>query len=142
MKDHREQKRIELEQVVPVEQWQVYRRVIKEIRAAQIPFALGGALALGVYTGKFRNTKDLDQYVVKRDRQAMIAAMQRAGLTDFYGNVPYDRKWIYRAHDDGIIVDTIWAMANHHADVDERWISAGPQIELGGEILCVLPPEE
>jgi hypothetical protein len=127
---------------LPGEQWIIYDRVLSEAEAAGIPFALGGAVALGAYTGTWRNTKDMDLYILPRDRERMIAALTRAGLDDLYPEAPYDPKWIYRGHVDDCIVDTIWAMANGRAEVDEQWLTRGPQLNAHGHVCPVLPPEE
>jgi hypothetical protein len=127
---------------IPDSEWSVYRRVIQEARAERIPFAFGGAFATAVYTGELRNTKDFDFYVLPEDREPMIAAISRAGLGDHYDRLPYDRSWIYRASQDEIIVDAIWAMANQRAQVDPRWLSHGPEVTIRGEQLRAIPIEE
>jgi hypothetical protein len=38
------------------------------------------------------------------------------------------------------MVDIIWAMANHHSDVDEFWMS-GPEVDVRGRMLRVIPAE-
>jgi hypothetical protein len=121
-------------------EWRVYRMVIDEAQKRGIRFALGGAFAVAVYTGYWRNTKDLDLYVLPEYRDRMIAVVQDAGLRDYYDENPYDRWWIYRGHQGDIIVDTMWAMANHRAQIDELWMS-GPEIELRGYRMRVLPVE-
>jgi hypothetical protein len=123
-------------------EWEVYRRVMEEARAAGVRFAFGGAFATGVYTGDLRNTKDFDFYILPEQRDAMIEATRRAGLRDYYDTLPYDRAWIYRASTEGIIVDTIWAMANLRTKVEERWISAGPEVRLRGELIRAIPIED
>jgi hypothetical protein len=123
-------------------EWEVYRRVMEEARSAGVRFAFGGAFATGVYTGDLRNTKDFDFYILPQQRDAMIQATRRAGLHDHYDTLPYDRAWIYRASIDGIIVDTIWAMANLRTEVGERWISAGPPVKLRGEFIRAIPIED
>ena len=123
-------------------EWEVYHRVIREARASGVRFAFGGAFATAVYTGHLRNTKDFDFYVRPDQREAMIEATRRAGLHDHFDRLPYDRSWIYRASTDGIIVDTIWAMANLRTRVDERWLSAGPIVALRGELLHAIPIED
>src|SRR3954466_8880212 len=45
------------------DQWRIYKRVIDEVTRRNIPFALGGAVAFGTYTGRWRNTKDMDLYI-------------------------------------------------------------------------------
>jgi hypothetical protein len=120
--------------------WSIYERVIDEALAARVPFALGGAIGLATYTNAWRNTKDLDLFVLPRHRRRMIDIVTKAGLTDYYEKLPYDRRWIYRAHTGGIIVDTIWAMANRRAQVDQWWLS-GPSVEIRGRRVKVVSAE-
>jgi Uncharacterised nucleotidyltransferase len=127
---------------IPAEEWRVYQRVIREARADGIQFAFGGAFATAVYTGELRNTKDFDFYVAPADREPMIQAMERAGLTDHFPRLAYDRRWIYRASEGDIIVDVIWAMANQRALVDDRWLHRGPEVNILGERLQAIPVEE
>ena len=41
-----------------------------------------------------------------------------------------------------MIVDVIWAMANHRTDVDREWLTRGPLVEFGDTHIRVVPPEE
>ena len=125
---------------IPERQWRIYSSVIEGAQELGIPFALGGAFAVATYTGHWRNTKDLDLYVLPQHRQRMIQVIHKVGLRDYYDDKPYDRWWIYRAHSGQTIVDTIWATANHRAQIDGLWMS-GPEIKLRGYVLNVLPPE-
>jgi hypothetical protein len=125
---------------VPERQWRVYRSVIEGAQKLGIPFALGGAFAVATYTGYWRNTKDLDLYVLPQYRERMIHVTKAIGLQDYYEEKPYDRWWIYRSHAGDTIVDIIWAMANHRAQIDELWMS-GPEVELRGYALKALPAE-
>lgn len=130
------------ENVITPEQWAVYSLVIDRAQLEGVRFALGGGLALGFYTGSLRQSKDLDMYVVPEDREKMMEITRNCGLADYYDQVPYDRNWIYRCHQGDVIVDTIWAMANRRATVDERWIATGPHVFLFGQEFKVIPPEE
>jgi hypothetical protein len=123
-------------------EWQVYRRVMDEAERAGVRFAFGGAFATAVYTGDLRNTKDFDFYILPRDREAMVGAITRTGLKDYYERLPYDRQWIYRASTGDVIVDAIWAMANQRAQVDEDWLSGGPEVTIRGERLRAIAIEE
>ncbi len=127
---------------IPDEQWSTYSQVLRAAQHEGIPFALGGAFALAVYTGRWRNTKDLDLYLLPEDRERMIKLLTRLGLEDLHDRLPYDRAWIYRAISGDSIVDIIWAMANLRAEVDTRWVSQGPTIDLRGIPCRVLPVEE
>jgi hypothetical protein len=126
--------------LIPGDQWQIYTRVIEAATDARIPFALGGAFALAAHTGRWRNTKDLDIYVLPECRDQMIALTEKLGLQDYYERVPYDRWWIYRSTTGDTIVDIIWAMANHRAQIDELWLS-GPRVAMRGLEVKMLPAE-
>ncbi|HEY1339879.1 MAG TPA: hypothetical protein VGF59_20345 [Bryobacteraceae bacterium] len=126
--------------LIPEREWEVYHRVIEEAEARELPFAVGGAFAMATYTGYWRNTKDLDLYVLPRHRERMIEMLGALGLKDYYDVKPYDRWWIYRAHNDETIVDAIWAMANHRQEIDELWMS-GPEVNMRGCRVKALPAE-
>ncbi len=123
-------------------QEEIYCRVISEANARGLRFAIGGGFAVNAYTGLQRNTKDLDIYVTPADREAMIETLSRAGMSDYYEKLPYDRRWIYRGYADGVIIDVIWAMANQVAQVDEAWLTRGAEAQFVGVQLRLLPPEE
>src|ERR1041385_5422288 len=124
------------------EDWEVYRAAIKTLLAAEIPFMLGGGFALATFTGRWRDTKDIDFYIHAYDAQAAVAALTRAGFADYYAQRAYDRKWIYRSTRSGVIVDIIWSMANQRAQVDDLWFQHASPILIRGEKLHVLPLEE
>jgi hypothetical protein len=124
------------------EQWATYRDAIQALRAAGIRFLLGGGFALATYIGRWRNTKDIDFYIMHEDRDKAVAALTKAGFGDLFSQMPYDRKWIYRSTRDGLIVDIIWAMANQRAQADEFWFQRAPAATVRGEALAVVPMEE
>jgi hypothetical protein len=121
-------------------QWALYGQVLDRAMDLQIPFAIGGGFAVSNYTGRPRDTKDLDIYVLPENRDAMIAVLTELGLVDYFDTKPYDRWWIYRGTRDGFIVDIIWAMANHRQQIDDLWMS-GPFGEMAGRRVKVLPAE-
>jgi hypothetical protein len=129
-------------ETISQEQWSVYQRVIAGSQAAGLRFAIGGGLAVGFYTGLWRESKDIDFYVLREDAGTLQKILTEAGLVDYYDQLPYDRAWIYRSIQDKIIVDVIWSMANHKNDVDETWIMCGPEVTIGGETFRLVPPEE
>src|SRR5262245_13777148 len=53
--------------------WQIYRAAIEALRAAGIPFLLGGGFALATFIGRWRDTKDIDFYIRPKARRAAIA---------------------------------------------------------------------
>lgn len=127
---------------ISAEQWEIYRTAIETVRGAGIPFMLGGGFALATFTGRWRDTKDIDFYIKPEDRDATVAALSAAGFDDLFDRLPYDRKWIYRSTKQDVIVDIIWSMANQRAQVDEVWFERAGRVVLRQEKLLVLPREE
>ncbi len=124
------------------EEWALYQTVIRTVRSAGHRFVLGGAFALATYTGQYRNTKDLDLFILPETRDAIVELLTQCGLQDYYDEEPYDRGWIYRAVCEGTIVDVIWTTANRHGTVDEAWLTRGPEIEIRGERVRIMPVED
>ena len=133
---------VDWDSLIPPEQWEVYRCVLDRATAEGLEFALGGGLAIGLYTGKPRNTKDLDIYINPSDRDRVVQMMTDCGLLDYFDKKPYDRAWIYRGYQDDTIVDAIWAMANKRTTVDDIWLKDGAMIKMFDKHIRVIPAEE
>ena len=127
---------------VPETEWSVYSVAIHALRNAGLKFMLGGGFAFAAFTGRWRDTKDIDFYIEPGDREAAAAVLAKAGFSDYYSRRAYDRKWIYRSTKSGVIVDLIWAMANQRAQVDGSWLARSACLTIRGETLPVLPIEE
>jgi len=123
-------------------EWEIYRAAMQALRDADVPFMLGGGFALATFTGRWRDTKDIDFYIHPRDRESVIAALTKAGLKDYYSRLAYDRKWIYRSTKANVIVDIILAMANQRAQVDDEWFKRANEVTIRSEKIKVIPPEE
>ena len=61
------------------EEWGLYRRAIEALRKSDLRFMLGGGFGLAAYTGRWRDTKDIDFYIHPADRDVAVAALTRAG---------------------------------------------------------------
>jgi hypothetical protein len=127
---------------IPEDQWRIYQQVIELFRKQGKRFSLGGAFALAAYTGCWRNTKDLDLYILPDDRDEMINLITSSGFQDYFDVLEYDRSWIFRAHQGDVIIDLIWAMANARVEVDELWLTEKVHVDVRGESLPVIPVEE
>src|ERR1051325_3267912 len=95
-------------ETVAEEDWHIYCLAIKALRREGVPFMLGGGFALATFTGRWRDTKDIDFYIHPRDRDRAAKALTEAGFKDYFETRAYDRKWIYRSTRSGVIVDIIW----------------------------------
>ena len=127
---------------IPPERWSIYSRVMEGATARGIPFALGGAFATATHTQRWRDTNDMDLYTLPEYREAMKQLIESIGLRDIYDEFPYHRDWTYRATVGSTIVEVIWTMRNHRADVDLPWLTRWGEIEARGVNFFVAPPEE
>src|SRR5262245_50223710 len=100
------------DRLVPDSEWAVYSIVLRAAQERRLPFALGGGFAFSTYAQRWRDTKDIDLYILQKDRDRFIQILNEYGFEDYHPREPYDRKWIYRGTRSGLIVDLIWAMAN------------------------------
>lgn len=132
----------EWSKIITEDQWRVYRQAIRAARKTNARFLLGGAFSLAGYTGRCRNTKDIDFFVLPSDKDRVVDALTKAGFDDYYTTLPYDRGWIYRATKNDVIVDTIWRTPNRRTEVDEEWFLRAKPIVLKNEELAILPAEE
>jgi hypothetical protein len=128
--------------MIPDREWVTYLRAIRGLRQKRIPFMLGGGFAQAVFTGRLRNTKDVDLYIDPGARDATVEVLSSAGFEDYFQQQSYVRNWIYRSHQSGVIVDVIWSMANQRAQVDSLWFERAGSVRLRGEKLAVVPVEE
>ena len=128
--------------LVPEDQWRILRLGATALEGAGVPFLIHGAMAMATYTGRWRNTKDLDFVVHPRQRETAIEAIRRAGFDDYYAQEAYDRSWIFRGVREGVILDLIWELPNHRVPIDEEWFRRGVPITLGGYAYVVVPAEE
>lgn len=129
-------------QLVPDEAWAAYREVLSRAQQLGIPFGLGGGFAYSYYVKRWRDTKDIDLYILPETRDTMVDVLGQAGFYDYYVKLAYDRRWIYRGYRDGLITDLIWAMANQRTQVDLEWLTRGPRIQIRDITLNVIPVEE
>jgi hypothetical protein len=128
--------------LISPQQWAICKRAIDALRAEKVDFLLGGAYGLALYTGRLRDTKDADFFILPEHAPRAAAALARAGFQDYYTKCPYDRRWIYRSELDNFIIDLIFRMANRRADIDEMWFQRANEITIHGDRLKVVPPEE
>lgn len=124
------------------EHWAVFKRGTAALEQAGIRYLLHGAMGLATYAGHWRNTKDVDVVVHATDRERGTEALRRAGFQDYHDQLAYDRSWIFRGANDGMLMDLIWALPNHRVEIDEEWFARSRPVQLRGETFAVVPPEE
>ena len=128
--------------LIPEEQWGIFCLGVTALEATGVPFLVHGALALGAYTGRWRNTKDVDVVVRAGDRERAVAALRRAGFEDYFDRLNYDRSWLFRGFKEDVIFDVIWDLPNHRVTIDDGWFERSRPFWLRGRLLAAVPAEE
>jgi Uncharacterised nucleotidyltransferase len=115
-----------------------YAQALQTLKDSSIPFLLGGAFALRVYTGIKRDTKDLDVFVHPRDFDRVQDLFASAG---FETEVRFPH-WLGKAHSGEHFVDIIFSSGNGLCAVDDLWFTYAGTATIFGAKVQVCPPEE
>ena len=115
-----------------------YRKALTVLTEAKVPFLVGGAYALGSYTGIIRVTKDFDLFVrpeaIYRVMDVLAAAGYRTELT-----FPH---WLGKAFHGQGFIDLIFSSGNGVAEVDDEWFENAVPAQLLGFDVQLCPVEE
>ncbi|HJT76684.1 MAG TPA: hypothetical protein VJ739_05735 [Gemmataceae bacterium] len=124
--------------VLSAETCAFYRRAIRLLRAADVPFLVGGAYALQRWTGIVRHTKDFDVFVRPDDAGRALDAFAAEG----YHTERTFPHWLGKVFDRDDFVDVIYSSGNGIATVDDVWFEQAVPGEVLGEQVLVCPVEE
>ncbi|HUS18412.1 MAG TPA: nucleotidyltransferase [Terriglobales bacterium] len=119
-------------------QQQMFVDAIKAMNDAGIPYAVSGAFALHEHTGIWRNTKDLDLFMLAKDVPRALKMLEGHG---YKGEVK-DPVWLAKAWRDGYYVDLITGMSNGVLRVDDSWMQRAIPANVVGVETRVLAAEE
>jgi hypothetical protein len=103
-----------------------------------VPFVVGGAYAYFEYTGIYRDTKDLDVFLRRRDLERAFVALEVSG----FRAEQVDPVWIGKAWRGEWFVDLIFSSGNGVAVVDDRWFEHARDAVVMGVEVRIAPPEE
>ena len=108
------------------------------LQDANVPFLLGGAYVVEVYSGVSRRSKDFDLYVRPRDVDAAMDALARAG----YKTEMTFPHWLAKAGRGRDYIDLIFRAGNGLCEVDDSWFERARDDELLGLHMKLSAPEE
>ena len=94
-----------------------YRRALRVLVAAEIPFLVGGAFAHACFTGIRRSTKDLDLFIRRQDYERIAALVHAEGWRT---DLAYPH-WLAKVHAGEDFIDLIFNSGNGLTPVDDRW---------------------
>ena len=111
---------------------------LRALAGSGVPFLVAGAYGFFEYTGIYRDTKDLDLFLRRRDLdqafQVLEGAAFRTELTD--------PGWIGKAYRGEWFVDLIFSSGNGVAVVDDLWFEHAREGRVMGVDVLLAPPEE
>lgn len=103
---------------LPEEEKQVFRKALRGLNSARVPYAIGGAFAVFHYCGIWRDTKDLDVFVTPEHKEKALEVLANLGYDTWTKHEP----WLAKATHDPYFVDIIYGLGNWMAPVDDVWI--------------------
>jgi hypothetical protein len=115
-----------------------YVQTMMALKAAQVPFMVGGAYAFARYTGIERYTKDLDIFVMPDDARRTLDVLAAEG---FACDLTFPH-WLGKAHCGEDFVDVIFSSGNAVARVDARWFHHAHHGVVLDQTVLLIPPEE
>lgn len=117
-----------LEEEVPPATAAFFRRALRLLVDAEVPFLVGGAFAHACFTGIRRSTKDLDLFLRREDYDRVAALAQREG---WRAELAYPH-WLAKVYAGEDFIDLIFNSGNGLTPVDDRWFRDNPQAEVLG----------
>ena len=127
-----------LEEEVPPATAAFFRRALRTLVQAQVPFLVGGAFAHACFTGIRRPTKDLDLFIYRGDYERVAALMQAQG---WRAELTYPH-WLAKVYAGADFIDLIFNSGNGLTPVDERWFKGNRQAEVLGVPVLIANMED
>lgn len=115
-----------------------YQDVMQLLERRRIKFLVGGAYALGYYTGLARDTKDFDLMLRPKDVPSALRACQNAGYAAGF----VFTHWLAKIWSANSFIDIIFRAGNGLSEVDDVWFSTAPATEIFGITAKIVPVEE
>jgi hypothetical protein len=122
---------------IPETEREVYREALQALNRAGIPYVVSGLYAINVYTGVYRETKDLDLLLEPTVVVDAAVALKAEG----FRTVLEEPHWLAKGLK-GAQVDLIFGMANGIGFIDEDWYAHSRPAILAATPVRVAPPEE
>ncbi len=116
----------------------LYIKVLNITAKSQIPFMLGGGMAVYKYTNIRRPTKDLDLFCKAGDYPKILTVLRDSAVTVRV----LDERWLAQATEAKHHVDIVFSSPSAITTVDDSWFEHAGTIELFGIKVKIIPREE
>lgn len=111
------------------------KRAAGALHDAEVPFLLGGGMAIWARGGP-ATSHDLDFMVQPKDAERALEALDTAGMR----TEKPPEGWLYKAWDGDVLVDLIFAPVGEH--VDEAMFARGEELEVNAVPMLVMSIED
>jgi hypothetical protein len=123
---------------IPESEREVYKRALRALNSAGVPYVVAGMYAVFEHTGIYRQSKDLDVFV---EPIHVIGAMRTLKDAGFRACLTQGH-WLAKAFDGEHFVDVIFGMGNGLALIDQDWYRYSRPAILAATPVRIAPPEE
>ena len=123
---------------IPENERVVYRKALRALNRAGVPYIVSGLYAIYEYTGIYRKTKDLDLFFEPSVLVDAARVLRDEGFTTYLEQ----SHWLAKARMEGQQIDLIYGMGNGLALIDAAWHKHSRAGILAGEPIRVAPPED
>ena len=123
---------------IPEEEREIYKRALRILNEAGVPYVVAGAYAIYEHTGIYRKTTDLDLFV---EPSQVVPAMRALKAGGFKTKLAQSH-WLAKAIDEPFFVDIIFGMGNGLALIDPDWYRHSTPAILAATPVRVAPAEE
>lgn len=123
---------------IPEDEREIYKRALRTLNEAGVPYVVAGAYAIYEHTGIYRKTTDLDLFVEPSQVVPAMTALRAGGFRTKLAQ----SHWLAKAIDDPFFVDIIYGMGNGLALIDPDWYRHSTPAILAATPVRVAPAEE
>jgi hypothetical protein len=123
---------------IPESEREVYKRALRALNSAGVPYVVAGMYAVFEHTGIYRKSKDLDVFV---EPMHVIGAMRTLKDAGFRACLVQGH-WLAKAFDGEHFIDVIFGMGNGLALIDRDWYRFSRPAILAATPVRMAPPEE
>jgi hypothetical protein len=124
--------------ILKVEEEEVFRKSLRVLNQIGIPYAVGSAFARHIYTGIWRETKDLDVFVRPEDLKRALDALREAG----FETEVLVQHWLAKARKKKHTIDLIFGAGHGQFSVDDKFFQNSIRREIVGVETYLVPVEE
>src|SRR5690606_22938784 len=115
-----------------------FGNALQLLSQSDIPFLVGGGLALRQYTGIIRDLKDLDLFCKAGDYPRILGFFAEQGFQTELTDV----RWLAKVYKDDYYIDIIFNTVNNINHVDDIWFQHATDGEAYGVKVKFIPAEE